>query len=131
MSDIWDPHIIFWALPKGLDQFCSSTLCRTHSSGRLHSTARLSLAVIPWYWHLQNAGVFCNWAVLSPIVCHRLSLWCQASTSLPDPSCAETVCATMLWVEGFVHAKQAFCQLGHILSLKSNFKDIWPSLFCR
>jgi hypothetical protein len=42
--------------------------------------------IFPWYWHFQNNGVLCcNWATLSPVTYHRLSLWCQASTSLHDP----------------------------------------------
>lgn len=42
--------------------------------------------VVPWWWHLPNAGVFCcNWAALSPIASSRLSSQCQASISQHDP----------------------------------------------
>jgi hypothetical protein len=46
----------------------------------------LFLVAIPWYWHLQNPGVFCcNGIALPPVTSPRLSSWCQGSTSLHDP----------------------------------------------
>jgi hypothetical protein len=46
----------------------------------------LSLVVIPQYRHLQIAQVTAsNVLTFSPIDIHRLSWWCQASTSLHDP----------------------------------------------
>ena len=60
MPNIWDPLRIFWAPPKGLGHFSSSTLTSTHSlTARLrpvplHSLLLL-LVAIPWYWH-PNAG---------------------------------------------------------------------------
>jgi hypothetical protein len=43
----------------------------------------LLLVVIPWFWHLQNAGILCcNWGVLSPIASAHLPSWWQASAPL-------------------------------------------------
>lgn len=44
----------------------------------------LFLVGMPWYWHLQNSGVFCyNWATIT-IASPGFSLWWKASTFLPD-----------------------------------------------
>lgn len=56
---VWGSLMIFWAPPMG--HF--SVLCGTHcSSSKLwqdHSQLLLFLVGILWYWHLQNAEVFC------------------------------------------------------------------------
>ena len=46
-SNVWDPHMIFWAPPKGLDHISSSALCSTLGSGWLHSIAAAVLGDHP------------------------------------------------------------------------------------
>jgi hypothetical protein len=63
MCSIWDSLTTSWASPRALGHFFSSALCSTHGlSCKLGQDPwLLFLVVIPWYWHLQNAGVFyCN-----------------------------------------------------------------------
>ena len=77
----WDPYMIFWAPPEGCHHISSSALCRTLSSGWSTPLLLLFLVIILWYWHLQYTGSFrCNSAL--PLASHRLSSWCQPSTSL-------------------------------------------------
>ena len=91
MSNVWDPHTIFWAPGLwSLLQLYPLLALITHllCSGWLHT---------PWcccsWWSFhgssisETAGVpCCNWAALLPTASHRLSSWCQASTSLHDLS---------------------------------------------
>jgi hypothetical protein len=48
-SNVWDPHMMFWAPPKDLGHFSSSALCSTLGSGWRHSTVGLFLVVVPWF----------------------------------------------------------------------------------
>ena len=77
-------------LPSGASFHNTSLSSATHIASLLGSiwlycTAATVLVAILWYWYLQNVGVFCcNWTALLPTASHRLSSWCQDSTSLHD-----------------------------------------------
>lgn len=77
MFNVWVSLTIFCTPPEGLPQHRWLV-----SWVQACSWLLLSLAVVPWYWHLKNPEVFCsNWAVLSPEASSGLSSWCQASSS--------------------------------------------------
>jgi hypothetical protein len=46
-SSVWNPHMIFWAPPKGLHYFSSSALCSTLGSDWFHSNAAAILGGDP------------------------------------------------------------------------------------
>jgi hypothetical protein len=82
--------MIFWAPPKGLGHFFSSVLCSKHSlSSRFWLAPPHCCCCCSWWLShgISNTiGVPCfNWAARSPTASHKLSSWCQASTSLLDP----------------------------------------------
>ena len=57
ISNAWNLLTIFWAPPKGLGHFSSSTLCSAHSLSPPAASMPLLLlflVIIPWYWCLQN-----------------------------------------------------------------------------